>query len=515
MFLTDSDDNSSIQSSPWQRDHCWKQSLPRRNISKEMCLYFHRPSNLQPVGECLRLSKKKSRRPQDKFFQIHQVQKVTANAVTIPSKRTKNETIEESKNTQNDKNKNTQELKEESAQDGDSPRSDEKIEEKAVLNGKKPKLVVRETLASVVKKLSEKNPTIVSAQNARMSQLSISNHHHVSPRKRFLRELEKVSLEDKAMKRSRAKTSTTISCSMATIHSSANIKSPGGRHTNGNSTVAAETISLSPSVQHTNNSRPISSYSITSLLGHNSDSSTNKNGRKEETSPLSASHQHKDFEQNRNMKSSPEQISQKMFSSVVAMSAGNSRKRASPIYHPHSPSPISSEQSKQSSNLSSSPEQHQHQQQHNMNKYRQHPYIYNPLHSMMGSPSVSSPNYTINPRYSPSPNAENYSQKFRSNYLTSSSPSASYNSSPSHQLIKRESPVSTSSPTTLSGGRKSPSYSAKYVESPTHQTNFNSHFGHYQSMVAKDRDRDLSPSRSPKKFEKHTASTSTSSSGNG
>ncbi|KAJ8969920.1 hypothetical protein NQ317_016185 [Molorchus minor] len=33
-----SDDNSSIQSSPWQRDHSWKQTAPCRNISKEMML---------------------------------------------------------------------------------------------------------------------------------------------------------------------------------------------------------------------------------------------------------------------------------------------------------------------------------------------------------------------------------------------------------------------------------------------------------------------------------------------
>ncbi|KAJ8923980.1 hypothetical protein NQ315_006756 [Exocentrus adspersus] len=43
--LSVSDDNSSIQSSPWQRDHSWKQTNPCRNISKEMMLYFWRPKN--------------------------------------------------------------------------------------------------------------------------------------------------------------------------------------------------------------------------------------------------------------------------------------------------------------------------------------------------------------------------------------------------------------------------------------------------------------------------------------
>ncbi|KAL1513613.1 hypothetical protein ABEB36_003004 [Hypothenemus hampei] len=37
-----SDDNSSVQSSPWQRDHSWKQTAPKKNISQEMVLFFWR-----------------------------------------------------------------------------------------------------------------------------------------------------------------------------------------------------------------------------------------------------------------------------------------------------------------------------------------------------------------------------------------------------------------------------------------------------------------------------------------
>ncbi|CAH0552225.1 unnamed protein product [Brassicogethes aeneus] len=40
--LSVSDDNSSVQSSPWQRDHSWKQTSPRRNQSKEMTMWFWR-----------------------------------------------------------------------------------------------------------------------------------------------------------------------------------------------------------------------------------------------------------------------------------------------------------------------------------------------------------------------------------------------------------------------------------------------------------------------------------------
>ncbi|XP_023014688.1 transcriptional corepressor hairless [Leptinotarsa decemlineata] len=52
--LSVSDDNSSIQSSPWQRDHSWKQTSPSRNISKEMMFYFWKP--------CNKRSKKRSRK---------------------------------------------------------------------------------------------------------------------------------------------------------------------------------------------------------------------------------------------------------------------------------------------------------------------------------------------------------------------------------------------------------------------------------------------------------------------
>lgn len=40
-----SDDNSSVQSSPWQRDHSWKQTTPKRDISQEMVLFFFRPKH--------------------------------------------------------------------------------------------------------------------------------------------------------------------------------------------------------------------------------------------------------------------------------------------------------------------------------------------------------------------------------------------------------------------------------------------------------------------------------------
>nr|CAI5844285.1 unnamed protein product [Callosobruchus analis] len=41
--LSVSDDNSSIQSSPWQRDHSWKQPNPAKGIGQEMALFWWRP----------------------------------------------------------------------------------------------------------------------------------------------------------------------------------------------------------------------------------------------------------------------------------------------------------------------------------------------------------------------------------------------------------------------------------------------------------------------------------------
>ncbi|XP_076765562.1 transcriptional corepressor hairless [Xylocopa sonorina] len=62
--LSVSDDNSSVQSSPWQRDHCWKQANPRRRISTEFNFYYYRnPRNRLCAHP--RLIARKRRRPLD------------------------------------------------------------------------------------------------------------------------------------------------------------------------------------------------------------------------------------------------------------------------------------------------------------------------------------------------------------------------------------------------------------------------------------------------------------------
>ncbi|XP_014608387.1 PREDICTED: uncharacterized protein LOC106789065 [Polistes canadensis] len=62
--LSVSDDNSSIQSSPWQRDHCWKQANPRRRISTEFNFYYHRNPKSR-LCAYPRLVARKRRRPHD------------------------------------------------------------------------------------------------------------------------------------------------------------------------------------------------------------------------------------------------------------------------------------------------------------------------------------------------------------------------------------------------------------------------------------------------------------------
>ncbi|CAD6992167.1 unnamed protein product [Ceratitis capitata] len=64
--LSFSDDNSSIQSSPWQRDHCWKQLSPRSGISKAMSLYYRRPRAASLSKIAVFLARKKRRKPCDK-----------------------------------------------------------------------------------------------------------------------------------------------------------------------------------------------------------------------------------------------------------------------------------------------------------------------------------------------------------------------------------------------------------------------------------------------------------------
>ncbi|XP_046601624.1 uncharacterized protein LOC107223553 isoform X1 [Neodiprion lecontei] len=159
--LSVSDDNSSVQSSPWQRDHCWKQAVPRRGISSQLSFYYRRyPKNRLPVHP--RLLVKKRRNPHNP---VSLTLNTDTNAVVSKVTRTMNGT----------------------------------------LPGK--------TLAVVVDRLTR-----------------LLDPNVVSPRKRILRELERVTLGDHASKRRAAAQAPTIAA-------------------------------------HPSSPKQLSSYSITSILG--------------------------------------------------------------------------------------------------------------------------------------------------------------------------------------------------------------------------------------------------------
>lgn len=103
---------------------------------------------------------------------------------------------------------------------------------------------------------------------------------HVSPRKRILREFEKVSLEDAANTSSSTKRSRSKGCASLTASSDASRAANGSRNTSASldgspkTTQSSTLYPISQSNVAPATSRPISSYSITSLLGHNSSSSS-------------------------------------------------------------------------------------------------------------------------------------------------------------------------------------------------------------------------------------------------
>lgn len=273
-FIIDSDDNSSIQSSPWQRDHCWKQSRPRHNISKEMAFFYSRPTRLYLSQECRKIAKSMRRQPLHKngkinFKERKKKEEENGTAVAVKEEpKTLNESSSDEKGSSNDSKESIDTL------DG---------------SGSKESRIDKRKLSKIVKKLSERMasklalngnganghhhhastaviPTSYSlASHIANSINSQSAHQHVSPRKRILRELEKVTLED--TKRSRPKSVTT--------NGTSNITHPPQQSTsivtaNGSLTKNNEKTSQPPA----SSSRPISSYSITSLLAHNTSSSS-------------------------------------------------------------------------------------------------------------------------------------------------------------------------------------------------------------------------------------------------
>lgn len=283
--LSVSDDNSSVQSSPWQRDHCWKQTAPRRNVSKELAMYYCRPSTLQNAT-IEAASRLKRRRPYD----------VTNldSAINGNSRRALSNGVCDKKRNGDVGSPENRTGKSEDVVDGAVPKvktntdddrwNDYDREKYYHMKLKKPyqyrKLRVykktrpqirRKELTRTVDKLREKIASLPVPVNAKLANCR-QEHMMVSPRKRILRELERVSLEDQGTKR-RAKT-------VPALSTASYPPSPGPSHTPHRPPTDLPPRPHNGSVPRKEPQQPVSknvsSYSIHSLLSMPDESPTRR-----------------------------------------------------------------------------------------------------------------------------------------------------------------------------------------------------------------------------------------------
>lgn len=278
--LSVSDDNSSVHSSPWQRDHCWKQPAPRRNVSKELAMYYCRPSTLlnATIDAAGRL---KRRRPYDTTSLDSLVNGNARRALS-------NGVCDKKRN--GDVGSPENRTRGEDAVDGAAPKvktnadddrwADYDREKYYHMKLKKPyqyrKLRVykktrpqirRKELTRTVDKLREKIASLPAPVNAKLANCR-QEHMMVSPRKRILRELERVTLEDQGTKR-RAKT-------VPALSTASYPPSPGPSHTPHRPADARPANGAAPRKDAPPVSKNVSSYSIHSLLSMPDESPTRR-----------------------------------------------------------------------------------------------------------------------------------------------------------------------------------------------------------------------------------------------
>lgn len=227
-----------------------------------MVLFFHRPERLRLSTESQKTAQSKRRRPLDKSGNVKFINAVNKNeSDDSASHKAKNDFDEEKVKVDEDDDKKFLSLDREKV---------DKIS-RGKLNKVLKQLADRMASALALNGNSNGNengsnghhapppPTTYSLASHMANSINTQPHQHVSPRKRILRELEKVSLED--TKRSRPK-SLTNGSSVVTATTSPQLP-------NGSLKIQQDKSSVAPPV-----SRPISSYSITSLLAHNNNSTT-------------------------------------------------------------------------------------------------------------------------------------------------------------------------------------------------------------------------------------------------
>ncbi|XP_047536879.1 protein hairless isoform X1 [Vanessa atalanta] len=282
--LSLSDDNSSLHSSPCtsHRDHCWKQTTPRRNLSKELTMYYCRPTTLHNA-HIQAASRLKRRRPFDTNY--HDTlpngtfRKTLANGLS-DKKRNGEVGSPESKNC---KSEDVVDAPTDSKTKMEEDRWTDFDREKYYhMKLKKPyqyhKLRVykktksairRKELTRTIDRLREKIASLPVLVNAKLASCR-QEHMMVSPRKRILREMERVSLEDQVTKR-RAKT-------VPALSTASYPPSPGPSHTPHKPPAEASSRSHNGTAprKETTVSKNVSSYSIHSLLSMPDESPTRR-----------------------------------------------------------------------------------------------------------------------------------------------------------------------------------------------------------------------------------------------
>lgn len=281
-------------------------------------------------------------------------------------------------------------------------------------------------------------PTSYSMASHIASTINTQPHQHVSPRKRILRELEKVSLEDP--KRSRPK---------ATVNGhSIPISSVSPQMTNGNlKSQPHEKAAIAPPM-----SRPISSYSITSLLAHNNNSTTASsvgsgcssiNDHSNDSSSASHYH-HRDGAQQQRLS-----LSQ------------NSPPKSPSMIQPKRKSPNTTPPGNGNGNSYHSPNHSPSPEHHAFHKYRPTTTTPAALSSSPYGNSYNSPNYM---RGSPSPHGDGFNNnRLRTTVSYQHSPSH-YDSSPSQSFTApRDSSLSPNVERSTGSSRSTPTSSGTSV----------------------------------------------------
>ncbi|CAG4988249.1 unnamed protein product [Parnassius apollo] len=281
--LSVSDDNSSVQSSPWQRDHCWKQPTPRRNVSKELAMYYCRPSTLHNTAIDVP-ARIKRRRPYDTshldLLNGGVARRTLTNGLcdnnrngdvgSPDEKPCRGEDVVDAPPPDSKTKTNSD----------DDRRTDYDREKYFHMKLKKPyqyhKLRVykktrpptrRKVLNRTIDKLREKISSLPVLVNAKLANCR-QEHMMVSPRKRILREMERVSLEDQATKR-RAKT-------VPALSTASYPPSPGPSHTHKPVETPSRPHNGTAVRKETTMTKNVSSYSIHSLLSKPDESPTRR-----------------------------------------------------------------------------------------------------------------------------------------------------------------------------------------------------------------------------------------------